>query len=196
MEMIKCKNGHRYDPEKHSMCPHCGINIDMDGNAKDRRGNQGGLNPTGPAANKDNSTVAKEKARFSPEAKTVGLDNLGWEDADPVVGWFVCIEGPSRGKDYRIHRGRNFIGRSENMDICIAGDKHISRDKHAIVIYDPKSNEFMIQPGESREMVYHNGTAVFNVEPLKPRSMIELGTTKLLFIPLCGGDFKWQEKQD
>ena len=28
---------------------------------------------------------------------------------EPVVGWLVCIDGPSRGSDYRLHAGYNYI---------------------------------------------------------------------------------------
>ena len=33
--------------------------------------------------------------------------------SEPVVGWLVCIEGPMRGVDFRLHDGYNFIGREE-----------------------------------------------------------------------------------
>ena len=36
---------------------------------------------------------------------------------DPVVGWLVCIEGATKGNDYRIHSQNNYIGRSARMDI-------------------------------------------------------------------------------
>ena len=58
---------------------------------------------------------------------------------DPVVGWLVCLAGPDRGKDFRLHAEKNFIGRAPNMDVCVAGDETVSRERHAMVIFDPKT---------------------------------------------------------
>lgn len=58
---------------------------------------------------------------------------------DPVVGWLVCIKGPSRGRDYRIRSGRNGIGRSDAMDVPIAGDDTVSRENHAFLVYEPQN---------------------------------------------------------
>ena len=159
MELKRCKNGHYYDPAKHSMCPHCGIDIDMDVNGRET----GARMESVPAeANPQHDTVPRDKALPSAEGKTV-CEGLSFRPG-PGSGLACMHRGADcRGRDYRIRRGRNFIGRSEKMDICIIGDSSISRDKHAIVVYDPKNNVFMIQPGESREMVYQNGQGVFNV---------------------------------
>ena len=51
----------------------------------------------------------------------------------PVVTWLVCIDGPSKGRDYRIHSQNNFIGRSRSMDICIEGDNTISSERSAVL---------------------------------------------------------------
>ena len=45
----------------------------------------------------------------------------------PVCGWIVCIADPRKGKDYKIHAGKNFVGRTDDMDIQILGDNKISR---------------------------------------------------------------------
>jgi hypothetical protein len=34
----------------------------------------------------------------------------------------VCLEGPDRGRDFRLHAEKNFIGRSPGMDVCILSD--------------------------------------------------------------------------
>ena len=62
------------------------------------------------------------------------------EKPAPVVGWLVCTDGVNKGTDYRLHQGRNFVGRSPEMDVCILGDNTVSRSSHAIVVYDPRSN--------------------------------------------------------
>ena len=61
---------------------------------------------------------------------------------DPVVGWLVCIEGATKGNDYRIHSQNNYIGRSARMDISIPGDPHISAENSAIIAYDNEDRTF------------------------------------------------------
>ena len=82
------------------------------------------------------------------------------ENADPVTGWLVCIEGTQYGKDYKIHSGKNFIGRADNMHIQILGDNAISRVNHAAIIYDAKNRSTYLLPGDSSGLAYHNGEAV------------------------------------
>jgi len=110
---------------------------------------------------------------------------------DPVVGWLVCIHGPETGKDYKIHSGNNTIGRSPDMDICISGDETISRERHAVVTFDPLSNSFHFGPGEGRSLAYVNDKTVFGTAQLQPYDEIVLGKTKVLFVPFCGDTFIW-----
>ncbi|HWP97264.1 MAG TPA: FHA domain-containing protein [Syntrophomonadaceae bacterium] len=185
MQLTRCDNGHYYDSSKHSSCPHCGVqNLDIDFQktmARKPAGVEGG--PAGIQAG----------AAQGGEARTVGVlhKKLG---IDPVVGWLVCIEGPERGRDFRIHGEKNFIGRSEKMDIPVVGDESISRENHSIVSYNPKKNIFRIYPGDSRGLVYLNEEEVISPVALNPYDIIELGQTKLLFVPFCGERFSWQQE--
>lgn len=200
MELKKCPKGHYYDPQKHSSCPYCGVNVNADivtgrvNPASDIPVTQPlrqtpSPNPTAPVS--EPVTMAKGKANAKGGDRTVAFykKTVG---IDPMVGWLVCIEGPDKGRDYRIKSGRNFIGRAENMDICISGDKMISREKHAIIVYDPKNKKFMVQPGESREMFYLNDSGVYEIESISARDILEMGETKLMFIPFCGEEFTWE----
>jgi hypothetical protein len=120
--------------------------------------------------------------------KTIGLD--------PVVGWLVCIEGSDRGRDYRLHSEKNFAGRSEKMDICIRGDDAISRENHAVISFNPRNNTFKLQPGDGRGLVYLNGDDIDASTILKPYDLIELGQTKMLFLPFCGERFQWEMQEE
>jgi hypothetical protein len=111
---------------------------------------------------------------------------------DPVVGWLVCTEGGDRGRDYRLHSEKNFIGRSENMDVCIRGDETISRENHAIISFNPKNNTFKLQPGDGRGLVYLNEEDIDVPTQIKAYDVIEVGQTKLIFVPFCGENFKWE----
>lgn len=111
----------------------------------------------------------------------------------PVVGWLVAIEGPARGTDYKIRPGYNFIGRDEHMDICIKGDLKISRNKAAVIGYEPEERLFLFGPSEGKSFVKVNGKAVLGQTEIQDRDIIRIGSTKLLFVPLCDERFNWDE---
>jgi hypothetical protein len=140
-----------------------------------------GMQPTRPKNGALNGDLAKTKGAFHAK---LGLN--------PVVGWLVSVDGPERGRDYRIRSERNFIGRSEKMDICISGDDAISRERHAVITYYPHKNVFKIAAGDSTGIVYLNGEGVETAEEIKPFDRIEIGKTQLVFVPFCGESFKWQ----
>ena len=125
------------------------------------------------------------------EGATVGVfkARIGIE---PVVGWLVCVGGPDRGRDYRIRSQRNFIGRDPRMDISISSDDQISRENHAAITYHPRSNSFKLAPGEAHGITYLNNESVDVPVLLKPYDSIELGATKLIFVPFCSEAFQWQ----
>lgn len=125
------------------------------------------------------------------EGRTVAYNDRMPTGVDPVVGWLVCVEGPERGRDYRLHAGRNFVGRSPQMHIALTGDTTVSREKHCVVVYDPRANAFRVAPGESASLTYRNGTSVDVPTALAPYDRIEVGKTVLLFLPLCSDRFSW-----
>jgi hypothetical protein len=112
---------------------------------------------------------------------------------DPVVGWMVCIAGPDRGKDFRLHMEKNFIGRAQQMDVCISGDDSVSREKHGIVIFDPKKQLFWVLPGDAAGLVYLNGDIVHSPTQMNRDDVLEVGQTKLVLIPFCGEKYSWGE---
>jgi hypothetical protein len=185
MALKRCENGHYFDPAKHTTCPSCGVqNINFEPTRKKEEIKIADPPPGGAAEARD------AKPRASDDDKTRRL-NQKEGAVDPVVGWLVCVEGADRGRDYRIRSEKNFIGRAESMDVAIRGDQTISRENHAVVSYNPKARQFKLYPGESRGLVYLNGEEVDTSAPLKAGDHIELGKTKLLFVPLCNDGFTW-----
>jgi len=184
--MERCPSGHFFDPAKHTNCPHCGVE---------------GLD-IGPTRGKSSSTLGVTV----PVVDSKTLPTAGWPEnegvtvgyykqrigLEPVVGWLVCVEGPDRGRDYRIRSQRNFIGRDPRMDICLAGDPQVSRENHAVVSYDPRNNGFKLAPGDSRSITYYNGQSLDLPTELKPYDTIEVGASRLLFVPFCGDRYQWQ----
>lgn len=125
------------------------------------------------------------------EGRTVAYNDRMPAGVDPVVGWLVCVDGPERGRDYRLHAGRNFVGRSPQMHVALTGDATVSREKHCVVVYDPRANVFRVAPGESAALTYRNGESVDVPVPLQPYDRVEIGKTTLLFLPLCSDRFTW-----
>ncbi len=110
---------------------------------------------------------------------------------DPVVGWMVCWEGPNVGQDYRICAGTNSVGRGQDNRIVISGDMTISREKHALVIYEPVNKKFYLKPGESSGLTYLNDQYISEQVALKSGDTIKLGKSKFMFVPLCWEGFDW-----
>lgn len=128
------------------------------------------------------------------DEKTVYLDDFEDEQQssiDPVVGWLVCTEGNNVGKSYELKTGVNNIGRAVDMDVSIQGDNTVTRDRHAILTYEPLSKEYLINAGPGRNITYLNGKMVINSSKLENRDCIKLGKTKLVFVPLCTNSFDW-----
>jgi hypothetical protein len=193
MDMRQCaQGGHYYDASIHADCPYCaapniGAAMPFD---------TGRTMPMGPEASSDiGKTMPLTGMTPLPSipddaGKTVALikEELG---IDPVVGWLVNLEGKEKGRDYRIHTDNNYIGRSEKMDICIGGDETISRENHATISYDARDKSFYFSPGDGRSIVRLNDKALFATAELFAHDILEIGKTKLVFVPLCGEKFEW-----
>lgn len=201
-ELTGCGNGHFYNNDEHSSCPYCGVQVNIGGGGAEvggtRRLNEGPTDPVNP--NPPGGDAGKTRAANAPRPNPNagdGKTRIHWPnqpetEIDPVVGWLVCTTGPDRGRDYRIRNGRNFIGRDPSMDIAITGDQEISREKHAKVTYDPTSRTFSVSPGDVRGLTYLNDVSVEMATKLTEHARIRVGSTVLLFIPLCGEDFNWE----
>lgn len=205
---IQCSNGHFYDNSQYSSCPYCAkaretagpaVGFDRTVGFSDQPqvgfsggfgGQPGALPGFGPA-----TETVPLGTQVPEDDKTISAVGAGF-DADPVVGWLVCIQGAAKGVDYRLRVGRNFIGRGDNMTVSIKGDRSISSDRHAIVSYDHIGNCFYVMPGASTQLFYLNGKVVLENMRLKSGDILTLGNTKLMFIPFCTDSFSWQNEQE
>ena len=201
MRVLKCANGHFYDGDKFSVCPRC----NEEGNSL--------ISRVPPSSNDDGEGKTVSYVEAVDEEKTQAYDwnlensadqSTSTENGDidvsaepkerfePVVGWLVCLEGPERGRDYRLLAGRNYIGRSIDMEISIPDDKHISRDRHCSVIYDPRSYGFFVIPGDSA-LTTVNGETVTMPKQLKDGDIVACGESKLCFIAFCKEGRDWEQ---
>lgn len=138
--------------------------------------------------NSNKETTKEAKGEVTTEANR-------YLSEEPVVGWLVAISGPHFGKSFALVSGKNTIGRETGNKIVLEKDPGVSRSIHFLVIFDPLNRSFYVQPGEitSNGLTYLNDVFLKSTEDLKAKDVILAGRTKLLFVPLCGGDFAWED---
>ncbi|MBQ2904658.1 MAG: FHA domain-containing protein [Clostridia bacterium] len=126
----------------------------------------------------------------SADEKTVAFYNFS-NAIEPVVGWIICVEGEYMGESFSLKSGRNNIGRSLAMDIALAKEKSVSRERHASITYEPNKMKFYIQSGESSGLTYVNDELIMMFTELNDYDVITLGASKFVFLRLCGEKFSW-----
>ncbi len=222
MAIRECGKGHIYDSDQYGACPYCNTGRSMISfgagndvgktsapagyNATVAPGMQGNRNPgaasfTGysgfPVNGSDDENLGKTVApdsyrkKMEEKSKTVGVFKKKY-DLEPVVGWLVCVEGPTKGKDYHLWARINTIGRSEKMDVCLQEDMTVSKENHARLAYDPKHNNFQIIPADSTNNIYLNDEPIYVPTKLNAYDVVEFGETKMVFVPFCNDQFQWK----
>jgi hypothetical protein len=175
MAIVACPQGHYYDDAKYASCPHCA--------------NGSGLLPAAEAALDLALDLDFElTSAFSPDDEageddpTIGF--FGQRiDAEPVVGWLVAVEGPERGRDYRLHSGRNSVGRGYENDVVIVEDRMVSRVSHCFVVFEPRESVFFIVPGAGTTWLV--GKMVGRATPLQDGASLSVGDTRLVLTSFC-----------
>lgn len=208
--LTQCPQGHYYNAALHSSCPICngvGVTVPAGGAGAASAGNFpptmkpdeiGTFSPTMAPGEmggySGNMTIPVNNFRDDGpepfEPTMIGGDQSADGQLEPVVGWLVCIDGPVRGTDFRIHAGYNYIGR-EVGDIHIHGDNQISRQNHAMIAFDSSELTYYVGPSAGRNLIKVNGKTVLNAVEIHNYDVISIGTTKLMFVGLCGEHFTW-----
>lgn len=111
----------------------------------------------------------------------------------PAVGWLVCVRGKDFGNSFTIKLGKNYIGRSDAMEIVLQGDDSIAMENHAAIYYVPKQRRFAAEPGTSGKPFYINRNAVVRPVWIKQHDILIVGSCSLMFFPCCGEHFSWEE---
>lgn len=204
MNLTKCSNGHFYDSDTYASCPHCSSGLAENSTiAFDSAGvgQSGNIAATIDLESYVSAGAGQEEGMGDPDmddSKTISIYQSGKMETpqmSPIVGWLVCTKGKFYGQDFRLKSGRNFIGRGANMDVCLAGENTVSRDRHATIIHEPRKNIFIAQPGESRELFYVNGNVVLSSIELKKNDILQIGDVQLMLIPCCDDVFQWAPEE-
>ena len=195
MAIKECGRGHMYDANLHASCPYCisgqalidfsrpGVPVGSAGETRAPVGYQPNPIPMGTAAVDAGRTMPPVNWNV-PEEKTAVA-------GEPVVGWLVCLDGQAKGRDYRLYSKINTIGRGETADIPL-DDPTVVSGVHAGLAYDPKHNNFNFIPGNNANNIYINDEPVYAPVCLQAYDVLEIGRTRLVFVPLCGGRFSWE----
>ena len=193
MSIVHCNNFHYYDDEKYAACPFCAeagsgaLPDPGSGGLEDERTsaflNEGGEDQTVGSWDLDPCE------RGASSEKTVGYMEERLH-LDPVVGWLVCVKGEEKGRDYRLHAGRNFVGRAEHMDVAIYDDPEVSREDHCSLIYDPLHGDYLLFPG-SGGATFFDGNPVREPVLLRDGGEIGIGGALFIFIAFCKGGQSW-----
>ena len=202
MKLKKCLNNHFYDAEANKLCPHCPVSLHspkpeanpivelphpLDIIVKTENAQDGVSVSTSHLEPASSSKAIPD----STDQKTVAV----WETPsglEPVVGWIVCVKGSYFGQSFTLKTGNNSVGRSMDMNIPLAQENTISRNRHCIITFEPEKQEFFIQPGESTGLSYLNGEVVMSFTRLSERDTISIGSCEFVFYPLCCDNFNWK----
>ena len=188
MNLTKCPNGHLYDGSKCTECPYC-LQEKMDARTAEMM-----------------ETCEEKKEGMEKAAENCNTYSFSMQDdysqnllaksfyekiigVQPVVGWLVCTQGEYFGESFKLVSGKNFIGRASDMDIILGMDRAVSRNRHACVIYTPKSRCFIAQPGEAGALFYLNDKQVLSNVKMQAYDTLLIGTTRLMLVPCCNEQF-------
>ncbi len=204
MAESKCARGHLYDSSKHASCPYCNsqnVSVNFE-NPVSEIGVTEPLNGYGGAVGFQPDTINATQplnptvpVNVPEEIRgTVTIGGITVGPIEAVAGWLVCVEGRNKGKDYRLVARNNTVGRSSRNDVCISEDETISSENQLNINYDRRGNCFVVWTGAGiKNTNYLNGKAVYSETVLEPYDVLEVGKTKLIFVPFCGEKFQWAE---
>lgn len=112
------------------------------------------------------------------------------------VGLVMVVDGPGRGHCFALQAGMSTIGRADDQTVSLDfGDRAISRQNHAAIVYDAKTHEFLLGHGGKANLVRLNGKPVVVTEPMEDGASIQIGETTMRFVAICNDDFNWNDDE-
>lgn len=146
-----------------------------------------------------NSNDTESTVYIPKNRNTVEKGNNEEDDDSSIVGkllagWLVIVSDQGKGEFFPLAFGMNTLGRDQKNHVCIEnGDNSISREKHAQIIYDYQNNIFFVKHGEGQYLSYLNDEVLLEAKQFKANDRLRVGSTDLIFIPLCSDKFTWEE---
>ena len=187
-KMKECVNGHMYDPEQNSTCPHC----------RSENHTVGVTEPGAITEPSGNSTMPLDDygKPFNPTETMPGWEIFGEKQKvpfNPVVGWLVVVEGECRGRDFRLVSGVNSVGRGIKQAVSMETDQRMSRE-HCSLYYYHEINEFYIEDHSSHG-TFLNKKPVIQRTQIQNGDRIKAGHTTFLLRTLCDDTFVWEVEE-
>ena len=142
------------------------------------------------------ANVTRRVERADPDIPSLNRAAANMTQAAPmrlVVGWLVVVNGPGRGHFVSLYAGANGIGRGSMAQIQLDfGDSDIAEGDHAVISYSPDRRHFHAFSSQDTVLAI-NGVTVEHPVRLTGGEFLTLGSTRLLFIPLCNEQFDWED---
>ena len=191
MAIIQCPLGHYYDDQRDAQCPYCRRQGTEEWSSQDDFNERATIYAPPPEAYEEQLTQGYGEDVGDADL-TIGQYSIANGNRQ-TVGWLVCTVGPAFGKSYSLYAGRNFAGRSFDMDLVVSDDYKIARQKHFSVVYDPKTVGFFLVPESGA--VLRNGVLIKAAEKLNEGDDITAGDAVFTFIPFCKEGRTWEAKE-
>lgn len=126
--------------------------------------------------------------------KPIDLESPKKQAKTKPAAFMVCISGANCGDSFTVADGRNYIASGKEADIKLDKDSSVSPDCHSVITYNPGNNQFTLSAGTGRGITYLNGNQVDVSAELNAYDKIKVGSSELLFVPVCTDKFKWEAK--
>jgi len=156
-----CAQGHPQEPSWEK-CPFCTAE-DL---PRERAGNGADTGASSPAVTSDPGRGAVVVPRKNkPAAKSV------------LAGWLVAVGGEQEGDDFRVHLGKNVLGKGPQADIVIK-DAYVS-ERHAML--ESRNGKCTIVDLDSKHGTFVNGRRIAEPSGVADGDRITLGHTELKY---------------
>lgn len=193
MNLARCKKGHYYDGDKYIGCPHCAQkdniakstvrmsdNVDSEQTLQNR-------NVQGKAL-KDAVLEAIDKKRESEVEQVRGKKSCN-STLFPV-GILVETNGCQMGEVHVLEMGCNYLGVCDG-EFTVSADMEQILEVNATITYHEERQMFVMKPLGSDVMVQVGRMMLRENIMLRPYDKIMVKDVILLFVPICGEQFKW-----
>ncbi len=95
----------------------------------------------------------------------------------PLAGWLVVLEGEDPERDYRVHEGRNVLGKGASCDVSLKDAQ--ASERHAVLVI--RDGRATVEDLDSRHGTRLDGKAVSDTRVLPDGGRLAIGSTELVY---------------